>query len=326
MTTGMVQPLAGKVTFADQDVTHWPMYMRARLGMGYLSQEQSIFRKLTVEQNVLAILEAMPKARSLGRRLTARERTERTDQVLDQFGLNRVRKNVAMTLSGGEKRRLEIARCLVCEPLLIMLDEPFTGIDPITISDIQQIVRNLRDTGIGMLLTDHNVREALKITDRSYVITDGEVVTHGSPEEIVRHPKVIGKYLGQSFADDNHIGGPVHGPAPAPAPQAVLPVAPPPPPVVVRHVLETERTRDLVELLKTDQRDAAERELLQAGRAAVPVLLEALERRDLEVRRMAFHVLQQLLGGAGAFDPYAPEAQRRQQIDRLREQALRKAG
>jgi lipopolysaccharide export system ATP-binding protein len=334
MTTGMVTPHAGRVIFDDKDVTHWPMYKRARLGMGYLSQESSIFRKLTVEQNILAILEAMPLCRSLGRKLTHKERWERTDSVLEQFGLVRVRKNMAMTLSGGEKRRLEIARCLVCEPKLIMLDEPFTGIDPITISDIQGILRNLRDQGIGLLLTDHNVREALKITDRSYVITDGVVEAHGSPDEILRHPMVIKKYLGQSFVEDSLGKAAVAAMAITPAPDATptpLPLPPPLPPslaapIAVRHVLEQEKTRDLVEQLKTEHRDAAERELLHVGRSAIPVLLEALERRDLEMRRMAFHVLQQLLGGGGSFDPYAPEAHRRQQIDRLREQCLRKAG
>ena len=144
MTTGQITPMGGSVHFVGQDVTYLPMYRRARLGMGYLSQETSVFRKLTVEQNILAILEAMPVCRSLKRKLTRRERWQRTDAVLDQFGLNRVRKNLAGRLSGGEKRRLEIARCLVCEPLLILLDEPFTGIDPKTIADIQEIVRDLR--------------------------------------------------------------------------------------------------------------------------------------------------------------------------------------
>src|SRR5262249_8034051 len=150
--------------------------------------ETSVFRKLTVEQNILAILEAMPVCRSLGRRPTRQERWQRTDAVLDKFGLTRLRKNNASRLSGGEKRRLEIARCLVCEPLLIFLAEPFTGIDPKTIADIQDIVRDLRRQGIGILLTDHNVREALKITDRSYLIKDGTVRTHGTPQQIIHDP------------------------------------------------------------------------------------------------------------------------------------------
>src|SRR2546423_4737447 len=202
MATGQITPQGGQVLFNGQDVTHLPMYKRARLGMGYLSQETSVFRKLTVEQNILAILEIMPEMRTLSRRLTKQERHQRTELVLDQFGLTRVRANLAARLSGGEKRRLEIARCLVCEPLLILLDEPFTGIDPITIADIRQIVRDLRNTGIGVLLTDHNVREALKITDRSYLIKDGKVRTHGSPQEIIRDPIAINEYLGQGFNDD----------------------------------------------------------------------------------------------------------------------------
>src|SRR5438477_7089756 len=202
MTTGQITPNAGRVTFAGQDVTPLPMYRRARLGMGYLSQETSVFRKLTVEQNIIAILEAMPSCRSLGRSLTRRERWQRADDILEQFGLNRVRKNNAARLSGGEKRRLEIARCLVCEPLLILLDEPFTGIDPKTIGDIQEIIRDLRRQDIGILLTDHNVRETLKITDRSYLIKDGQVRTHGSPQHIINDPIAIDEYLGSSFNDD----------------------------------------------------------------------------------------------------------------------------
>src|SRR6266446_7186117 len=202
MTTGQIPPNDGRVTFNGHDVTPLPMFRRARLGMGYLTQETSVFRKLTAEQNILAILEAMPSCRSLGRKLTSKERHQRTDDVLEQFGLTRVRKNNAARLSGGEKRRLEIARCLVCEPLLILLDEPFTGIDPITIADIRQIINDLRNQGIAMLLTDHNVREALKITDRSYLIKDGKVRTHGSPQQIIRDPIAINEYLGTGFNED----------------------------------------------------------------------------------------------------------------------------
>src|SRR5437870_2354037 len=223
MTTGQITPNGGTVRFNGEDVTQLPMYRRARLGMGYLSQETSVFRKLSVEQNILAILEAMPLCRSLGRKLTRRERWQRTDDMLEQFGLKRVRKNNAWRLSGGEKRRLEIARCLVCEPLLILLDEPFTGIDPKTIADIQQIVLDLRGQGIGMLLTDHNVREALKITDRSYLIKDGKVRTHGTPRQIIHDPIAISEYLGSSFNDD-----PLTSAAPAPMP-ARAPVSMQPP-------------------------------------------------------------------------------------------------
>src|SRR5262245_44889481 len=216
MTTGQISPNDGRVLFNGADVTGLPMYRRARLGMGYLPQEVSVFRKLTVEQNILAILEVLPVARTLGRRLTRQERWERTNTVLDRFGLNKVRHNLAARLSGGEKRRLEIARCLVCEPLLILLDEPFTGIDPITIADIRQIVRDLRAQGIGILLTDHNVREALKITDRSYLIKDGKVRTHGTPQEIIHDPIAINEYLGTTFSD-NTFGEPELPPPPAPA-------------------------------------------------------------------------------------------------------------
>jgi lipopolysaccharide export system ATP-binding protein len=314
MTTGQITPYDGEVHFNEQDVTRLPMYRRARLGMGYLSQETSVFRRLSVEQNILAILEAMPQCRSLGRHLNSRERWQRTDQVLEQFGLTKVRKNNAARLSGGEKRRLEIARCLVCEPLLILLDEPFTGIDPKTIGDIQDIVRDLRQQGIGILLTDHNVREALKITDRSYLIKDGKVRTHGTPQQIVRDEIAINEYLGRSFNDDT-LG------ASTPRLAAVNPG-----PVNVHQVLEQERIRTLVEQLKTREHGSAAAELRRFGREAVPTLIDALERRDVELRRHSFEMLQEILGSAPAFDPFAPEAQRRQQIARLRESLERRAG
>jgi lipopolysaccharide export system ATP-binding protein len=326
MTTGQITPNDGVVFFNGQDVTALPMYMRARIGMGYLSQETSVFRKLTVEQNILAILEILPVVRSLGRKLTRQERWDRTNQVLEQFGLTRVRKNNAARLSGGEKRRLEIARCLVCEPLLILLDEPFTGIDPITIADIRQIVRDLRDTGIGVLLTDHNVREALKITDRSYLIKDGKVRTHGSPQDIVTDPIAINEYLGQGFNDDFLL------------PPQRTPLSPPGKGVVgegrgaggqepaVHQVLELEKIHRLIESLKTSDQADAVKELMERGRAAIPGLMEALERRDVDMRAQAHLILQQILGRPVAFDPYAPESIRRQQILGLRDQFARKAG
>ena len=314
MTTGQVTPNAGTILFDGQDVSQLPMYRRARLGMGYLSQETSVFRKLTVEQNIVAILEALPVCRSLGRSLKRRERWERTDAILDQFGLNRVRKNNAARLSGGEKRRLEIARCLVCEPLLILLDEPFTGIDPKTIADIQQIVRDLRRQGIGILLTDHNVRETLKITDRSYLIKDGQVRTHGTPQQIIHDPIAINEYLGTTFTDDGFSGAPAQ-----PLAEGVCVPA-------VHLVLEQEKIHRLVERLKSDDQATAAAELLQRGLEAVPALLEALERRDVEMRRQAYVVLQRLLQGAATFDPYAPELLRRQQLADLREKFERKAG
>ena len=314
MTTGQITPQGGEVHFNGQDVTLLPMFRRARLGMGYLSQETSVFRKLTVEQNILAILEAMPMCRSLGRRLNRRERWQRTDAILEQFGLNRVRKNNAARLSGGEKRRLEIARCLVCEPLLILLDEPFTGIDPKTIADIQGIVRDLRRQGIGILLTDHNVRETLKITDRSYLIKDGQVRTHGSPQHIIHDPIAISEYLGTTFNDDA-LGNP--------SGHTALQQAPP---LAVRLVLEQERIHRLIERLKTDEAAAAMAELVQHGSAATPALLEALERRDVDLRRQALAVLQRIADDSIVFDPFAPEAFRRQQLADLRERLERKAG
>ncbi len=342
MTTGQVPPNDGSVMFVGQDVARLPMFKRARLGMGYLSQEKSVFRKLTVEQNILAILEAVPSLRSLGRPPSRRERWKITDSILEQFGLAHIRKNSAARLSGGETRRLEIARCLVCEPLLILLDEPFTGIDPITIGDIRQIVRDLASTGIAILVTDHNVRETLKITDRSYLIKDGRVRTHGTPQQIIRDPIAINEYLGTSFIDDGfnipatprveavasrkcrHAAA---TPAPTPVSIPSMPTPQPAPAPTVHLVLEQEKVHRLIEALKgTDGLHAAE-DLLKRGAAVVPHLIEALERRDVELRRAAFAVLARLLDcGLGAFDPYAPEAQRRQQIAALRERQTRKAG
>lgn len=191
MTIGMLRPYAGVVRFDGIDITQVPMYRRARLGMGYLSQEPSTFRNLTVEQNLLAVLETMP--------ITRAERRTACDELLDQFGLLKLRKSVALRLSGGERRRLEIARCLVSEPSLILLDEPFTGIDPKAVADIQEIVRDLRASGISMLITDHNVDQTLKITNRAYVVCDGRVFAHGTPYEIVNNEAVRQTYLGQSY-------------------------------------------------------------------------------------------------------------------------------
>ncbi len=321
MTTGMVKPDRGKVTFVEKDVTQWPMYQRARLGLGYLSQESSIFRKLTVEQNILAILEAMPGLRSLqGKRPNAEQRREIAHAKLEEFGLLRLKDSIAQTLSGGEKRRLEIARCLATEPLLILLDEPFTGIDPITISEIQVIVRNLCKRGISILITDHNVRETLRITDRAYVITDGQVVAQGKEDEILKNQTVIARYLGQNFAEEQQ--GRSYAPVAAPT---VIPLQTMTPKQTIDAVLSHERIFELIEQLKTPEREMAERELLNTGRPALPQLIEALERRDLELRRMAYHVICQIEPHAGDFDAYAPEAQRRQQIDRIRDHMMRRA-
>ena len=191
MIVGLVQPNGGKVTFDGHDVTSYPMYRRARMGMGYLPQEESIFRKLTVEENLLAILEITP--------LNRKERRQRCEELLHQFGIEHVAKQSALTLSGGEKRRLTIARSLVTNPSMIMLDEPFSGVDPIAVSEIQQIVQNLRDLGLAILITDHNVRETLSIVDRAYLISQGRVETQGTKDFLVNDPVARRIYLGESF-------------------------------------------------------------------------------------------------------------------------------
>lgn len=322
MTTGQITPNDGAVQFAGNDVTTLPMYKRARLGMGYLSQEPSVFRRLSVEQNILAILEAMPIYRSLGRKLTRAERQQKTDEVLTKFGLGALRKNNAARLSGGEKRRLEIARCLVCDPLLILLDEPFTGIDPQTIDDIKDIIRDLRQQGIGILITDHQVREVLTVTDRSYLIKAGKVLTKGTPHELLEDPTAIGEYFGNSLIRDGlgrpNISKPPTPPAAAPAPARQADDA-------VHRIVEQEKARRLVDTLRSGGDVNVADELLKRGSVVIPALVEALERRDVDMRRTAWSVLQRLLP-AGEFDPYAPEAQRRQQIAVLRERLERKAG
>lgn len=321
MATGQISPNEGTVLFNDQDVTALPMCMRARLGMGYLAQETSVFRKLSVEQNVLAILEAIPANRILKRKLNRKERWERTDKVLEQFGLTHLRKNNAWRLSGGEKRRLEIARCLVCDPLLILLDEPFTGIDPPTIADIQSIVRDLSKQGIAILITDHQAREILKITDRIYVISSGNVVTKGTPSQIVHDPIAINTYLGNTYAQD--LFGAV---APLAVPPALpLPVQRPPE-TVVSGVVEQEKIHRLIEALKSPESQQASRELIQRGLSALPALIESLERRDVDLRKLAFDVIKQILKRDVNFDPYAPESLRRHQVMLLREHLERKAG
>jgi lipopolysaccharide export system ATP-binding protein len=334
MTTGQLTPNKGRVVFNSADVTDLEMYKRARLGMGYLTQEKSVFRKLTVEQNILAILELLPKSRTLGRPLNRKERWERTEKVLAQFGLNTVRKNPASRLSGGETRRLEIARCLVCEPLLVLLDEPFAAVDPLTKADIRQMVQEMANTGIGVLLTDHDVREVLKITTRSYLIKDGKVRTHGTPAQIVRDPIAINEYLGtgfndNSFADFNRSPVLAASPAPSPCPPPTIefPAAPPRPTFsAAQHVLEQEKVQRLVEGLKTPDHAHAAAELTQRGAAAIPVLLAALERRDAELRQQVVTLLQAILKRMVQFDPFAPEVIRKQQLAALRDQLERKAG
>ena len=191
MSMGMVRPDGGTVELDGHAVTRLPMYKRARLGMGYLSQEPSIFRRLTVEQNMVAIAETLA--------LSRRERADRVLTLLESLELTSLRKSRAETLSGGERRRLEIARALLTEPKLLLLDEPFSGIDPIAVADIQDIIRTLRRRGISILLTDHNVRETLVITDRSYIIFEGRILRHGPSEDLVNDPLVRQVYLGENF-------------------------------------------------------------------------------------------------------------------------------
>ena len=192
MTAGMIEPDAGGVVLGGVNVTNWPMYRRARDGgMGYLAQESSVFRKLSVENNLLGMMEMLGMDRA--------ERRRRCDILLEQFGITRLRKSKAVSLSGGERRRLEIARCLVSDPRIILLDEPFTGIDPVTIDSIQAIIRDLRDRGISILITDHQVRETLEITDRSYVIRAGKVLCHGRPDEVLANPEARKYYFGEGM-------------------------------------------------------------------------------------------------------------------------------
>ncbi|WP_442482618.1 LPS export ABC transporter ATP-binding protein [Aeoliella sp. SH292] len=192
MTCGMVEPDAGEVRLAGHVVTDWPMYRRARDGgMGYLAQESSVFRKLSVEQNLIGMMQMLGMDR--------RTRRRRCDDLLEQFGITKLRKSRAMSLSGGERRRLEIARCLVSNPKIILLDEPFTGIDPVTIDNIQAIVRDLRERGISILITDHQVRETLEITDRSYVVRNGQVLCHGTPREVLQNEEARKYYFGDGM-------------------------------------------------------------------------------------------------------------------------------
>ncbi|MFQ5862200.1 MAG: LPS export ABC transporter ATP-binding protein [Candidatus Brocadiales bacterium] len=188
---GITSPDGGRVIFRGRDITKLPIYKRARMGLGYLCQEPSVFQRLTVEENILAILEA--------RKHNRQERHKRSARLMDDFGLTYLAKKKAFTLSGGEKRRLEIARCLATDPVLIMLDEPFSGIDPIAVAELQAMVLGLRNRGIGILVTDHNVREALSITDRSYILNQGVVITKGNTPEIINDPLAIECYLGEGF-------------------------------------------------------------------------------------------------------------------------------
>jgi lipopolysaccharide export system ATP-binding protein len=192
MIVGIIAPDGGEIRLGDETITELPMHQRARRGLGYLAQEPSIFRRLSVEENMFAVLETR-------RELGNAQRRELCDTLLREFGIKHLRDNIAMSLSGGERRRLEIARSIAMEPRYILLDEPFAGVDPISVRDIQEIVRTLADEGIGVLITDHNVRETLGICDRAYIINEGEVLSEGAPETILDDPEVRDVYLGHHF-------------------------------------------------------------------------------------------------------------------------------
>ncbi len=191
MIVGLIKPNEGKIFLGDEEITALPMYQRAKRGIGYLAQEASVFRKLTVEENILAVLEM--------RDFTKQQRNERVDQLLEEFSLQKVRKNLGVSLSGGERRRTEIARALAVDPKFVLLDEPFAGVDPIAVEEIQTIVSRLKSKNIGILITDHNVDETLSITDRAYLMVDGKLFKAGTAEELANDPQVRKVYLGQNF-------------------------------------------------------------------------------------------------------------------------------
>ena len=191
MLVGLTHPNKGAVSLDGQDITQDPMFLRARKGLNYLAQEPSVFRKLTVEQNLLAILETLP--------ISAQERNRNLERLLTELKILPLAKQKASLLSGGERRRLEITRALVTDPRFMLLDEPFAGIDPLAINDIQQIIKQLKDRGLGIIITDHNVRETLNVCDRAYIISEGRIIEHGSPEKIVQSEVARSVYLGENF-------------------------------------------------------------------------------------------------------------------------------
>ena len=192
MIVGLVASEGGSIHLNDKELTRLPMDLRAREGLGYLPQEASVFRKLTVAQNIAAVLEIVPK-------ISAEERAKRLEALLQEFHITHLRKNLGMSLSGGERRRVEIARALASQPQFVLLDEPFAGVDPISVGDIQRIVQHLRDMGIGVLITDHNVRETLGICDRAYIVSEGRIIAEGTPEQVLDDPHVRKVYLGDDF-------------------------------------------------------------------------------------------------------------------------------
>lgn len=199
MTTGLVVPNAGRIFLDDEDITKDPVYKRARKGIGYLAQEASVFRKMSVEDNILSVLQMRIRPKEYTKKQWADYIEQKRESLIDEFRLNKVRKNLGDQLSGGERRRTEIARCLAIDPKFIMLDEPFAGVDPIAVRDIQKIVWHLKFRNIGILITDHNVQETLSITDRAYLLFDGTIFTEGTPEELAANEVVREKYLSDDF-------------------------------------------------------------------------------------------------------------------------------
>ena len=191
MITGLIKPNAGKIFLDDRDITELPMYKRAQLGLGYLAQEASVFRRMSVENNILSVMEFT--------KMTKAQRKERLESLIQEFGLQKVRKSMGIQLSGGERRRCEIARTLAINPKFILLDEPFAGVDPIAVEDIQHIIARLKLKNIGVIITDHNVHETLAITDRAYLLYEGNILESGTAEELAANPDVRRKYLGQNF-------------------------------------------------------------------------------------------------------------------------------
>ncbi|MBR1799512.1 MAG: LPS export ABC transporter ATP-binding protein [Bacteroidales bacterium] len=192
MIVGIIKPFSGHVFLDKEDITNLPMYRRAQKGVGYLAQEASVFRQMSVEDNIISILE-------FRKDLTKQQQRDKLESLLNEFGLQKIRKSKGIQLSGGERRRTEIARALANDPMFLLLDEPFAGVDPIAVQDIQDIVAHLKDRNIGILITDHNVRETLAITDRAYLLFEGSVLHHGTPEEMASDPDVREKYLGRDF-------------------------------------------------------------------------------------------------------------------------------
>lgn len=192
MMTGLIKPYSGKVFLDDEDITDMPMYKRAQKGVGYLAQEASVFRTLSVEDNIMSILE-------FNKKLSEKEREDKMNALLEEFSLTHIRKSKGIQLSGGERRRTEIARALAADPKFILLDEPFAGVDPIAVQDIQNIVKDLKNRNIGVLITDHNVHETLSITDRAYLLIEGSVFRYGTPQELANDEQVRKKYLGDNF-------------------------------------------------------------------------------------------------------------------------------